>query len=246
MAIYKGLEATLHEAFWGDRGSDLEVEDILRFFPEFSGEALEVGAGSGRILKKLSDASWKVEGIEPSPEMVEMYQAERDDDLIKACTLEDYESAKKYDLILFTSYVFQILENPAETFKRIENLLKDKGSVYLSLMIPWAEIVGELIEGEWSLDDEVRLPDRKKARCWVNFDLDRINQKLVRCHRYEIIEKKKVLESTKTEQYIRWFTLPEFTLLLEKHGFKITAQSYEFKEEYDSDAHSLGFVLEKI
>ena len=42
MAIYKGLEAKLHETFWGDRGSDLEVNDLLRMLPQFSGKALEL------------------------------------------------------------------------------------------------------------------------------------------------------------------------------------------------------------
>jgi len=70
MAVYQGLEATLHEAFWGDRGSDLEVKDILRLFPNFSGRALEVGAGSGRIMRPLMEAGWQIDGIEPSTEMV--------------------------------------------------------------------------------------------------------------------------------------------------------------------------------
>ena len=113
-------------------------------------------------------------------------------------------------------------------------------------MIPWAEIVGELIEGEWLLDDELKLPENKKARCWVNFELDRIRQRLVRQHRYELLEKKKVIQTTKTEHKIRWYTLPEFELLAEKFGFEVVANSYEFKPEYDSDAHSLGLVLKKV
>lgn len=243
MAIYKGLEATLHEAFWGDRGSDLEVQDILRLFPDFTGRALEVGAGSGRILRPLVEAGWNMEGIEPSSEMVGMYNDAQEDARIHLSTLEEFSTDDKYDLILLTSYVFQLFGNPESVFESLKPLLAKNGQVYISLMIPWAEIVGELAEGEWLLDDEIKLPTSQKARCWVNFDLDRIRQRLTRQHRYELLEKKKVVKVTKTEQKLRWYTLPEFELLVEKHSYEVLSTSYEFKEDYDSDAHSMGLVL---
>ena len=243
MAIYKGLEATLHEAFWGDRGSDLEVQDIKRLFPSFTGRALEIGAGSGRILRPLAEAGWEIEGIEPSTEMVEMYNESQKEAPIHLSTLEEFSADQKYDLILLTSYVFQLFEEPASVFESLNQLLTKNGKIYISLMIPWAEIVGELAEGEWLLDDEIKLPTNQKARCWVNFDLDRIRQRLTRQHRYEILEKKKIINSTKTEQKLRWYTLPEFEHLVEKHGYKVLATSYEFKDGYDSDAHSMGLVL---
>lgn len=244
MAVYKGLEATLHEAFWGERGSDLEVSDILRLFPDFQGRALEVGAGSGRILRPLKEAGWQIEGIEPASEMVNMYEeGEGNEAPLFQTTLEELYPDQKYDLIILTSYVFQILGEPEEVLSKVSELLKEGGQVYISLMIPWAEIVGEIIEGEWSVDDEVKLSDGRKARCWVNFQIDRVQQRLTRQHRYELLEKKKAVEVTETEQEIRWFTLPEMSLRAEIAGYKITALSYDFKDAYDSDAHSLGLVL---
>jgi len=237
MAVYKGLEATLHEAFWGDRGSDLEINDILA--------SLEVGAGSGRILCQLLDAGWDVKGIEPSSEMVSLFDKKGTKGSISEVALEDYGSEKKYDLILLTSYVFQLFEEPEVIFKKLDELLSENGKVYFSLFIPWSEIVGEIPEGEWTVDDEVRLPSKQKARCWVNFSLDRIRQRLVRQHRYELLDKKKLVECTKTEQHIRYYTLPEMELILEKQGYQIEQNSYEFSETYDSDAHSLGFIISK-
>jgi len=77
----------------------------------------------------------------------------------------------------------------------------------------------------------------------VNFELDRVRQKLTRQHRYELLEKKAVLETTKTTQEIRYYTLPELELLAEKFGFTIEQESYEFSDSYDSDAHSISLVL---
>ncbi len=243
MAIYKGLEATLHEAFWGDRGSDLEFNELQRLMPDFQGKVLEVGAGSGRILKPLMDAGWNITGIEPSEEMCAMCQERGFGDAVQCTTLEDFDTEEKYDLILLTSFVLQLLPEPEEIFPKLKSLLKEGGRIYFSCFIPWAEIVGELVEGEWSLDDEVTLKDRRKARCWVNFEVNRIGQELKRQHRYEILERKKAVQVTKTEQLIRWFTLPQLRLLFEKLGCKEQSVSYDFKPEFDSDAHILGFVL---
>ncbi len=246
MAVYKGLEATLHEAFWGDRGSDLEVKEIMRLFPDFSGKALEVGAGSGRILRPLAEAYWDIEGIEPATEMVEMFEETCDPVLkgaIKPVKLEEYESTEKYDVVLMTSYVFQLFEEPGEVFAKAKELLAPGGRLYFSVFIPWAEIVGELIEGEWLVDDEIKLPENKRARCWVNFELNRVRQRLIRKHRYEISQRKQVLEMTKTEQHIRWYTLPEMELQFEKYGLEMQSLSCEFTEEFDQDAHSMSFVV---
>jgi len=248
MAIYQGLEARLHEAFWGERGSDIEVGAILEMFSEVPGLSLEVGAGVGRVMGPLKEAGWEVEGIEPSQEMVEIYEGrlgEGEESRIYSETLEEFSSDKGYDALLLTSYVLQLFERVDLVFEKMKNLLKPGGLVYMSAFIPWSEIVGELPEGEWSVDDEVRLPNKQLARCWVNFDLDRVGQKLSRRHRYELFEKKKLIEATETTQELRWYTLPEIHLLAEKHGFVVEKIYYDFKEDYDSDAHSLCFVMKR-
>ena len=242
MAVYQGLEATLHEAFWGDRGSDLEVKDLIRQFPDFQGRALEVGAGSGRIMRPLIEQGWTLDGIEPSSAMVEMAR-ESGVETISEVKLEDYAPTQKYDLILLTSYVFQLFPEPQAVFTKLKSLLNDGGRIYFSIFIPWSEIVGEIPEGDWLVDDQIILPTKQKARCMVNFELDRVRQKLTRNHRYELIEKKKIIETTKTVQEIRYYTLAELELQCEKAGYKVDAISYEFAETYDSDAHSMALVL---
>lgn len=248
MAVYKGLEATLHEAFWGDRGSDIEVAEILRLFPEFSGRALEVGAGSGRIVRPLYEAGWQIEGIEPSEEMVEMYKTKcpfHESAPIDEVSLEEFETDKKYDLILLTAYVFQLFGCPQEVFEKVDSLLAEGGIVYFSTFIPWSEIVAEIPEDQWTLDDEIKLPSRRKARAWVNFEIDRVRQKLTRKHRYEVLEVKKVVEMTKTEQVLRYYTLPEMELLLEKYGYALQGVSYDFSDKYNDTAHSLSYTFTK-
>ena len=244
MAVYKGLEATLHEAFWGDRGADIEFEDLKRLFPEFSGTALFVGSGSGRILLPFAELGWNVKGMEPSAEMIELFRKKDTATEVVQSTFEDYVEDEQYDLIVMTSYVFMLFEDPRKTLEKVKRLLKPGGKLYFSTFVPWAEIVGELIEGEWLLDDQIKLSAKQKARCWVNFELDRVNHRLVREHRYELLEGKKVLEETKTCQKLRWYTLPELKLLLEIENYKVLAHSYDFSPNYDCDAHSLGIVSE--
>ncbi|MEM7603399.1 MAG: methyltransferase domain-containing protein, partial [Verrucomicrobiota bacterium] len=151
----------------------LEFNDICRLIPECPGSALEVGAGSGRILRPLFDKGWEIMGIEPSAEMVSMFEETDSQAILEQVTLEEFDSEKRFHCILLTSYVFMLFREPEVVFEKLESLLSEGGVVYLSTFIPWAEIVGEMIEGEWSVDDEVKLPSRQKARCWVNFEIDR-------------------------------------------------------------------------
>jgi len=219
---------------------------MLEMFGDLSGRALEVGAGTGRILNPLLNAGWELEGIEPSSEMVKMYEdrlKEGERSRIAEVTLEEFSTDESFDAVLLTSFMLQLFSDPQFVFEKMKSLLKPGGYLYVSCFIPWSEIVGEIPEGEWSVDDEAKLPEKQLARCWVNFDINRVEQKLVRQHRYELFEKKKLIDKTETKQELRWFTLPEIRLLAEKNGFTIEKTLYDFKNDFDSDAHTLCFLM---
>ena len=50
---YLSLEAELHDAFWEAEDDASEVRLMADFLKKFPGRALEIGAGSGRLMFPL-------------------------------------------------------------------------------------------------------------------------------------------------------------------------------------------------
>lgn len=248
---YTGLEATYHELFWSQEGEDLELE-LLQKALKKGDKHLEVGAGSGRHLIPLAQDGYDIVGIEPSTEMVKMAE-EKISSLglqtsIQLSDLEQYQAEEKFDAALFTSFTFQLFLETQSTLEKVSELLAPKGKVYFSCFIPWAEIVGELEEDNWYLDAEAKLDGpTKRARCWTKFQIDRLNLKLHRTHRYEISEKKKVQDQTKTEHTLRWFTVPEIELFLEKAGYKLlnVFGDFDYDDEASENSQVISILAEK-
>jgi SAM-dependent methyltransferase len=79
-----------------------------------AGTALDVGAAAGFILQGLQDAGWKGTGLEPNKDMVE-----RATELgleVHRGTLEEFESADRFDLIT----MIQVVPHFAEVRKALE------------------------------------------------------------------------------------------------------------------------------
>ena len=69
---YLSLEAELHDAFWDAEDADSEVLLMVEFLKKFPGPSLEVGSGSGRLMFPLVQMGLDIEGLELSPDMLEL------------------------------------------------------------------------------------------------------------------------------------------------------------------------------
>lgn len=94
-----------------------------------AGRLLDVGAGCGLFLAIARERGWKVKGIDPSIQSVEMAKRQYGLDVYNG-SLEEYDEDEKYDVITFIN----VLEHSAEPWKEIEravDLLKPGGILYL-------------------------------------------------------------------------------------------------------------------
>ena len=69
-ADYQGLAARVYDAIWEGEYDDLPFYSWLLGAPR--GRLLELGCGTGRILLPLAMEGWKCDGIDTSPEMLEI------------------------------------------------------------------------------------------------------------------------------------------------------------------------------
>lgn len=223
--MYDQLEAKLHDLFWASEGPSAELKLIEGFLKEYSGTALELGCGSGRLLAPLLQHGFLIEGLDNSKDMLQLCRENTQafEPVLHQASIEKFSTGSLYNAITVPAFTLQLID-PDQILAALTNIeqhLHPGGGLYLTIFIPWAEITGELQENEWFLDQEITMADHKIARCHTRFHIKRIAQVLEREHRYEILDSKKnkVLEESRSTQKITWFWLREINLLLNQAGF---------------------------
>lgn len=244
--MYDQLEATLHDIFWAAEGSDAELPLIEDFLKRFSGTALELGCGSGRLLIPLRDAGYLIEGLDNAPEMLDLCRQKPggEDLILHQAGMEDFDTGAKYGAITIPAFTLQLIpfELIPDVLENIRRHLQPDGGLYFTTFIPWAEIAGELEEDQWYCDQEAKLDNGNIARCHTRFQIQRLSQQLTREHRYEITSPKgvigkkgKVLESSESTHSLTWLWPRELTMLLHHAGFEVKQMVSDFDSTSDFD-----------
>ena len=246
---YASLEAEVHDALQDVDGPSPEIPLMLAFLEQFPGPSLEIGCGSGRLMKPLHEAGFEVEGLELSADMI----AQASPDLmarIHQGDMSTWTPKIPYASLLVPAFTLQLAEDPVATLKHWHGWLKTGGAIYLTTFVPYGELIGELPEGEWYLDHEATLPNGDHAVLETRHELHGDEQKVTRHHRYQIQDKPETLyECT---QAIRWGEPSQWKQWLEEAGFEVTSQFLDFDkqhtdtqpgpEDYDGIITTLGLA----
>lgn len=228
--MYQSLEAKLHDHFWNaEEENASELPLLKQFLKDYPGKSLELGCGSGRLLLDLLQDGYDVEGMEFSAEMIQLLEASAKNRSLSpkvyhADALEPLDLDSKYSSFLIPAFTLQLFsrEQSADLLKRLHDSAKEKAALYITTFMPWAEITGELEEDEWYLDKEITLEDHSVARCETRHSIDRLNQTLHRFHRYSLTSSNGMdTETHKSEQMLRYYGLPELSMILEKTHWEI-------------------------
>lgn len=227
---YLSLEAQFHDAFWAAEDDSSEVRLMVDFLKEFSGRALEIGSGSGRLLLPLLQAGFQVEGLELSEDMVRLCASSAKslqlDPLLHLGDMSEWTPSGLYGSLLVPAFTLQLANDPAATLQHWRTWLMAGGGLYLTLFTPYAELEGELEEGVWYLDHETTLPDGRKACLDTKHKIDPENQILTRQHRYYDAEQPAA--SHESTQTLRWYNKNQIVALLSTAGFEVKTAFVDF------------------
>ena len=232
---YHSLEAELHDAFWDAEDDGSEVRLMAEFLKKHPGVSLEMGSGSGRLMFPLLAQGLEVEGLELSPDMLRLGKARAETLGLKPIVHEGdmttWQASHLYSAILAPAFTLQLAADPEATLRHWHELLINHGGLYLTVFIPYAELLGDLPENEWYHDHSVTFPDGRKGLLETRHKLDLPNQQVHRDHRYSISGDPPLTHESK--QTIRWFEHRELLELLTRCGFRCE----KFFVDFDPGRH---------
>ena len=220
---YLSLEAELHDAFWEAEDDGSEVALMAAFLKSHPGPALEIGSGSGRLMFPLVQMGMDVEGLELSRDMLDLGNSRARKLSIQPRVHEGdmtlWNNGRKFSSLLAPAFTLQLASDPAATLRHWHGLLANHGGLYLTVFMPYAELLGDLPENQWYEDHCVTLPDGREALLETRHRLDRRRQLVKREHRYSLTGNPP--QTHHSRQTIRWIEHLELLALLGDCGFQV-------------------------
>jgi SAM-dependent methyltransferase len=252
VSAYTSLEALLHDAFWAEEGEPAELPLLGEVLREHPGLSLEVGCGSGRLLLPLLQKGHEVEGLELSPEMLELCRKAAADlarePVLYQGDMTSFDPGKRYRSLLLPAFTLQLASDPPATLAHLHTLLEPGGVIYLSVFIPFAELHKELPEGEWYEDHRIPWAEDRSAVIDTRHKLNRKERILEREHRYRLLKPDGGVEAEHvSRQTLRWFTARQLHGMLMKAGFEPLHAVADFDPEIpvDEEAQIIAVVARK-
>ena len=219
---YLSLEAELHDAFWDAEDDGSELRLMADFLKDRPGPALEIGSGSGRLMFPLVQQNLDIEGLELSPDMIALGEARAKKlgvrPVVHCGDMTTWRGTHRYSTLLAPAFTLQLAPDPAAALRHWRELLTSGGGLYLTVFMPYAELLGDLPEDEWYPDHKATLPDGRSGILETRHHIDRKAQLLNREHRYSITGSPPAHHQS--SQTIRWIEHQEMLTLLKDTGFR--------------------------
>ncbi len=178
----------------------------------------------------LLEMGFDVEGLELSADMIQLGEARAARMQLRPTVYQgdmtDWKNGKSYVSLLAPAFTLQLAKDPEATLRHWTRLLDEKGSIYLTVFMPYAELLGDLPENEWYHDHEVTLPNGRHGLLETRHRLDFENQRVEREHRYTLSGDPPQTHVSK--QSIRWIEHAEMMTLLAGCGFRVETFFLDF------------------
>ena len=143
--------------------------------------------------------------------------------------MSDWEGGRKFSALLAPAFTLQLARDPMATLRHWHGLLENGGGLYLTVFMPYAELLGDLPENEWYEDHKVTLPDGRLGILETRHCLERRRQILEREHRYSLSGDPPLRHHS--TQSLRWFEHEEIISLLADCGFRVERFFVDFDPE---------------
>lgn len=214
-------------AEWYDRLLEKETGDInyyKKIIQKTEGSVLELACGTGRHLVDALKNGADIDGLDSSPDMLQLCKEKLDAGGLKTTLYEQKIEAlylkRKYSLIFIPGGSFQLIykfDYATLCLTKIYQNLINGGKLVLDLFIPWEEIIANN-DDVWKIGRNASYKNESMiVNSADNFDL--ANQVQTITVRYDLYSNQMLTNTVIDVIKLRWYSINEFGLLLEKAGF---------------------------
>lgn len=214
-------------AEWYDRLLVKETFDI-NFYKKIISEAeqpvLELACGTGRLMVEYLNMGIDIDGLDSSGPMLEKCKEKALKLGLKTTlynqNIESMQPRRKYKTIFVAGASFQLVDSVEKAMQglaRIYDCLENGGTFVLDLFVPWEEIRANR-EGTWRLG-RTAVHGNVTFAAHHSDAFDFRNQVLKGTVKYELYDSGKLEETYLDRINLKWYSINEFTMMLEKAGF---------------------------
>jgi ubiquinone/menaquinone biosynthesis C-methylase UbiE len=177
---YKGLMAETWDLLRGDPSGRSDREFYLRTIAQYGEPVLDVGCGTGRLLLDYLEEGIDIDGVDISPEMLELCRAKAKEKNLRPClfeqALETLSLPRRYRTILAPSSVLQLITDQTAARQVMAHLyahLMPGGTLVAPLMTLWK--AGMPLVTEWE-NARIREEDSalltRMGRVWYDREIE--------------------------------------------------------------------------
>ncbi|MCK4663633.1 MAG: class I SAM-dependent methyltransferase [Bacteroidales bacterium] len=239
---------------WYDRLLLEEKEDI-KLYSELICKSdqpvLELACGTGRLMLEFLKSGIDIDGVDCSNEMLNKCKEKGKEFGLKPNIylqkMEELSLKRKYKTIFISGGSFQLIDSSEKAIKTLQKIykhLENNGKFVLDINIPWDEIKANK-EGLW---EETRSSENKEENTrFVVLQtsiFDFKNQLKIITYKYELYKDNKIVSSELDTINLKWYSVNEFILMLEKAGFK-NIKTYD-KKIFSAHTHTTVFEAYKL
>lgn len=245
---YHGMIASNWDLLRGDT-SDWPDRIFFRNIIADDGQpALDVGCGTGRLLLDYLSEGLDVDGVDVSPEMLELCRKKAKDLGLQPTLyqqgVESLEIPRKYRTIFIPSSSFQLVTDLTDAQTALERCYRHLligGKLVMSIM----DVSQDDGKG-WQVIAEAQRPqDGLLVRRWLNSRYDPETKLEHTEDRYELLKEGEVVvsEEYRRSPATRGYSLDQITKMMGVAGFREVRAVSEFSEEPASDDDSVFCVF---
>ena len=191
---YHGMMAQTWDLFRGDTSNWEDRKFYLELIRESGTPVLDVGCGTGRLLLDYLSQGIDIDGMDISPEMLDLCRQKAEAIGLKPALyespMESMRLPRHYQTILVPSSSFQLVLDPSSAdavLQRLFTHLLPGGTLVMPFMLLWKR--GESFVWSWhQTGEKVRLGDGAIMRRWSQSRFDPDTQLEHTEDRYEVIK----------------------------------------------------------
>jgi SAM-dependent methyltransferase len=207
-----------------------------------TGDILEPGVGTGRILIPLLERGLKVDGFDVSQEMLKICRNNCEKRGLNPKLFEGHMASflidTKYEAIVVPTGTFLLLHKREDSIKALKNFynhLTNGGRLILDISLQTDLSVDKVSTRTWeSRNGDIITLETKVV------EVDYINQYTISHNRYEKWANSELIQTELERFPLRWFGIEEFKMLLENMGFDDIVISADYKYgQYPTDSSEM-------